>query len=33
MRLEIEDFPLIVINDTKGGDLYEEAVGRRGMAP
>jgi fumarate hydratase subunit beta len=28
MRLEIEDFPLIVINDTKGGDLYEEALSR-----
>jgi len=31
MHLEIEDFPLIVINDTKGGDLYEDAVGRHGM--
>ncbi|MBW2561764.1 MAG: fumarate hydratase C-terminal domain-containing protein [Deltaproteobacteria bacterium] len=28
MRLEIKDFPLIVINDTKGGDLYENAVNR-----
>ena len=25
-RLEIEDFPLIVINDTLGGDLYAEGV-------
>jgi len=33
MHLEIEDFPLIVINDTKGGDLYEEAMRRHGMAP
>lgn len=33
MRLEIEKFPLIVINDTKGGDLYEDAVGCHGMAP
>lgn len=32
MRLEIEDLPLIVVNDTKGGDLYEAAVGRRGIA-
>ena len=23
-RLEVEDFPAIVINDTHGGDLYEE---------
>ncbi|HOO90720.1 MAG TPA: Fe-S-containing hydro-lyase [Syntrophales bacterium] len=28
MRLEIKDFPLIVINDTKGGDLYDDAVSR-----
>jgi len=33
MRLEIEDFPLIVINDTEGGDLYEGAPGRRSMDP
>ncbi|MBW2558263.1 MAG: fumarate hydratase C-terminal domain-containing protein [Deltaproteobacteria bacterium] len=33
MRLEIEDFPLIVINDTRGGDLYEDAVGCHGMVP
>jgi len=25
-RLEVEDFPLIVINDIHGGDLYEEGV-------
>ena len=28
MRLEIENFPLIVINDTKGKDLYEDATRR-----
>jgi len=26
MRLEIENFPLIVINDAAGRDLYEEAL-------
>ncbi|MEA2014328.1 MAG: FumA C-terminus/TtdB family hydratase beta subunit, partial [Thermodesulfobacteriota bacterium] len=31
MRLEIEQFPLIVINDTRGGDLYEDAAGRCSM--
>ena len=31
MRLEIKDFPLIVINDTKGGDLYEDAEARHGI--
>lgn len=25
-RLEVEDFPVIVVNDLKGGDLYEEGV-------
>jgi fumarate hydratase subunit beta len=25
-RLEVEDFPLIVINDAHGGDLYAEGV-------
>jgi fumarate hydratase subunit beta len=25
-RLEVEDFPAIVINDTRGNDLYREAV-------
>jgi len=25
-RLEVEDFPVIVVNDVKGGDLYEEGV-------
>lgn len=24
LRLEVEDFPVIVINDIYGGDLYEE---------
>ena len=33
MRLEIEEFPLIVINDSKGGDLYEVALGRNRMDP
>ena len=26
MRLEVVNFPLVVVNDTKGRDLYEEAV-------
>jgi len=25
-RLEVEDFPVIVVNDTKGNDLYEERM-------
>ncbi|MBO8167571.1 MAG: Fe-S-containing hydro-lyase [Thermoanaerobacteraceae bacterium] len=25
-KLEVEDFPAIVVNDCKGGDLYEEGV-------
>ena len=25
-RLEVEDFPLTVINDTKGSDLYQEGI-------
>ncbi|MFD1037448.1 Fe-S-containing hydro-lyase [Virgibacillus byunsanensis] len=25
-KLEIEDFPVVVINDASGGDLYEEGV-------
>ena len=25
-RLEVEDFPAIVINDCQGGDLYEQGV-------
>jgi len=33
MRLEIKDFPLIVINDTAGRDLYKDAVGCRGGNP
>jgi fumarate hydratase subunit beta len=33
MRLEIKDFPLIVINDTAGRDLYENATGRHSMDP
>jgi len=33
MRLEIKDFPLIVINDTRGEDLYENAVSRYNMVP
>jgi fumarate hydratase subunit beta len=27
-RLEVENFPLLVANDTKGGDLYQEGVRR-----
>ena len=27
-RLEVEDFPVVVINDIYGGDLYEEGVKR-----
>ncbi|MEE8299790.1 MAG: Fe-S-containing hydro-lyase [Desulfatiglandales bacterium] len=26
--LEVEDFPVIVINDTKGNDLYQESIRR-----
>ena len=26
-RLEVEDFPLVVLDDTRGGDLYEAAPG------
>ena len=25
-RLEVEDFPVIVVNDTKGNDLYQEGM-------
>jgi fumarate hydratase subunit beta len=25
-RLEVEDFPVVVVNDTKGNDLYEEGM-------
>ena len=28
LRLEVEDFPVIVINDIYGGDLYEEGKAR-----
>jgi fumarate hydratase subunit beta len=31
-RLEVEDFPLLVVNDTKGGDLYQEGVRRYTMS-
>ncbi len=27
-KLEVEDFPLLVVNDTKGGDLYQEGIRR-----
>ena len=30
-RLEVEDFPLLVVNDTKGGDLYQEGTRRYSM--
>jgi len=28
MRLEVEDFPVVVINDVHGGDLYEEGTAK-----
>jgi fumarate hydratase subunit beta len=28
MRLEVEDFPAIVVNDARGGDLYEEGMAK-----
>lgn len=28
MRLEVEDFPVIVANDTRGGDLFEEQIAK-----
>jgi fumarate hydratase subunit beta len=28
MRLEVEDFPVIVANDSRGGDLFEEQIAR-----
>jgi len=28
-RLRVEDFPIIVINDIHGGDLYEDAIRKR----
>jgi fumarate hydratase subunit beta len=28
-RLRVEDFPLIVVNDTHGNDLYEDVTGKR----
>jgi len=31
-RLEVEDFPLLVVNDTKGGDLYQEGIRRYSMS-
>jgi fumarate hydratase subunit beta len=31
-RLEVEDFPLLVVNDTKGGDLYQEGTRRYTMS-
>jgi len=30
-RLEVEDFPTIVVNDTQGNDLYVEGVRRYGQ--
>lgn len=29
-RLEVRDFPAVVINDMHGGDLYEDALRKRG---
>ena len=31
MRLEVVDFRVVVINDSKGRDLYEDAVSRYGI--
>jgi fumarate hydratase subunit beta len=31
LRLEVVDFPLVVINDSRGRDLYEDALGRHGI--
>ncbi len=28
LRLEVEDFPVIVANDTRGGDLFSEQIAR-----
>jgi len=28
LRIEVEDFPAIVVNDIHGGDLYEEGKAR-----
>ncbi len=28
-RLRVEDFPIIVVNDTHGGDLYEDVLRKR----
>jgi fumarate hydratase subunit beta len=28
LRIEVEDFPAIVVNDIYGGDLYEEGKAR-----
>ena len=30
LRLEVADFPAIVVNDIHGGDLYEDALPERG---
>lgn len=30
MQLEVENFPLVVVNDSRGNDLYEDAAGRYG---
>jgi len=32
-RLEVEDFPVVVINDAHGGDLYEEGVNAYEIRP
>ncbi len=31
-RLEVKNFPLLVVNDAKGGDLYQEGVRRYSMS-
>jgi fumarate hydratase subunit beta len=28
MRLEVEDFPVVVVNDIRGNDLYQEGASR-----
>ncbi len=31
--LEVEDFPVVVINDIYGGDLYKEGIKKYSMTP
>jgi fumarate hydratase subunit beta len=32
-RLEVEEFPVIVVNDVRGNDLYEEGVKHYAITP